>query len=221
MKSIKFLFLLVAIVSLSVVTYAQKTFSGTITYEISYEGEGIDDATKAQLPSEFIINVSGNKVRSEQSSAFYSFATIMDHGNGSMIILFDGMGMKYAAKQTKEEAEKDETQDSGLKINYIDETKTIAGYKCKKAEVTVGEGEEEETYEVFYTDEIAVPEKFNDNTFKGLKGVLMEYAINQGEMTMTMKVKEIKKGKPKAALFTIPDDYEVVSMEEFGSMLGG
>ncbi|MDR2010382.1 MAG: hypothetical protein LBQ22_07860 [Bacteroidales bacterium] len=219
MKTVKFLFLIIAVSLISFAANAQKPFAGTITYSITYEGEDLDAATRAQLPSELIVNISGSKVRNEQVSPFYNVASISNFDDGSTIILFDAMGMKYAVKQTKEEADK-LNEEAGVpdpQIKFVDETKTIAGYKCKKAEISIPE--DEDVYEVYYTTEIEVPKGINDNLgFKGIDGLLMEYTMNQGGIITIVSAKEIKKGKPKGHLFSIPDDYEVKTMEEFGSM---
>ncbi len=222
--TIKLLFVLVAL-SLSFSSQAQKakkvkTFAGIITYDITYDGDEIDETTKAQLPTQIVVSMSGNKVRNEQVSAFYSMASISDLEKGSAIILIDAMGMKIAVNQTKEDIEKNKAEAdlTDPTIKFVDESKVIAGYKCKKAEVTQGE----DIIEVYYTDEIAVPAGMNDNNgFKGINGMLMQYTVVQQGLTMTMTVKEVKKAKVKGGLFVIPDDYEVKTMEELGGMFGG
>lgn len=222
--AMKLLFVLVAI-SLSFSGYSQKakkvkTFAGIVTYDITYEGEDIDEATKAQLPTQIVVSMKGPKVRNEQVSAFYSMASISDLAAGSAIILIDAMGMKIAVNQTKEDIDKNKAE-AGLvepEIKFLDETKVIAGYKCKKAEVITGE----DVVEVYYTEEIAVPSGMNDNNgFKGINGMLMQYTINQQGMVMTMTVKSVVKGKVGSGLFVIPDDYEIKTMEELGGMFGG
>jgi len=222
--AMKLLFVLVAI-SLSLSGYSQKakkvkTFTGIVTYDITYEGEDIDEATKAQLPTQIVVSMKGPKVRNEQVSAFYSMASISDLAAGSAIILIDAMGMKIAVNQTKEDIDKNKAE-AGLvepEIKFLDETKVIAGYKCKKAEVITGE----DVVEIYYTEEIAVPAGMNDNNgFKGINGMLMQYTINQQGMVMTMTVKSVVKGKVGSGLFVIPDDYEIKTMEELGGMFGG
>jgi GLPGLI family protein len=147
-------------------------------------------------------------------------AQISDLEKGSAIVLIDAMGMKIAVEQSKEDIEKNkaEAEIEDPEINFVDETKEIAGYTCKKAEVKSGD----EIIEVFYTDEIAVPKGMNDNSgFKGIEGVLMEYSVVQEGLIMIMTVKEIKKGKVNKGMFVIPDDYEVKTAEELGGMFGG
>lgn len=221
MKTIIKLFFVLVVMSLSVSGYAQKvkTFNGVVKYGIAYEGEEVDAATKAQLPTEIVVSISGKKVRSEQATPMYKMATVSNLGDGSTIILFDYMGMKIAVNQTKEESEasKLESKYEDPIIKFVDETKVIAGYTCKKAEVTM----DEDIIEVYYTDEVAVPAGINDNSgFKGINGLLMQYSMNQNGMIMIMTVKEVKKSKPQMGLFLIPDDYDVKTMKEFGGMLG-
>ncbi len=220
--SMKLLFVVIAVV-ISVTGYSQKKskpFKGVITYGITYEGDEIDATTQAQLPTEIVVSVLGNKVRNEQISAFYSMASISDMEDGSTIVLIDAMGMKVAVNQSKEEIEAN-IEEAGLEdpeINFIEETKEIAGYTCKKAEVTSGE----DMIEVYYTNEINVPKGMNDNNgFKGIEGVLMEYSVVQEGMVMIMTVKEVKKGKVNKGMFLIPDDYEIKTAEELGGMFGG
>ncbi|PLX06745.1 MAG: hypothetical protein C0596_13635 [Marinilabiliales bacterium] len=210
-------------VAISVTGYSQKKakpFKGVITYGITYEGEEMDATTQAQLPTEVVVSILGQKVRNEQISAFYSMASISNLEDGSAIVLIDAMGMKIAVNQTKEDIDAN-IEEAGLEdpvINYLDETKEIAGYTCKKAEVTSGD----EVIEVYYTEEINVPEGMNDtNGFKGINGLLMEYSVVQEGMIMIMTVKEVKKGKVNKGMFVIPDDYEIKTMEELGGLFGG
>ncbi len=220
--TIKLLFVLVAL-SVSVSSFAQKkvkTFKGSVTYEIAYDGDEMDAATKAQLPTEIVVSMMGQKVRNEQISSMYTMASIADLEDGSTIVLIDAMGMKIAVNQTKEEIDAN-IEEAGMvdpEIRFLDETKVIAGYKCKKAEVISGE----EVIEVYYTEEVAVPAGMNDNNgFKGINGLLMEYTIDQQGMIMIMTAKEVKKGKVGKGLFVIPDDYEIKTAEELGGMFGG
>jgi GLPGLI family protein len=196
-------------------------FEGMIKYKIEYEGEGLDATTKAQMPGEMIMYYKGDLIRSEQVSPMYSMASISNIEDGSVIILMDFMGQKFAVNQSAEDIEElkaDEEEPEKPEIKYIDETKVIAGYTCKKAEVI----QDGETMEVYYTDEISVPQtETAQNSIEGLDGMLMEFTIINEGMTMTMSVQEVKKSKVKKHLFTIPSEYEIKTMEEFKTMFGG
>jgi len=152
-------------------------------------------------------------------TAMYSVITISDVANGSMIQMFEMMGMKFYVEQTADDIAKMKgDNDEKPEIKLIDESKTIAGYNCKKAEIT----KDGETMEVYYTDEIAVPfDKNSQYQIEGINGILMEYVVDQQGMTITFRAKEVKKAKQKPALFTVPSDFEKKTLDEFNSMFGG
>lgn len=228
MKTTLKTFAILAVILFSANTFALATFDGfegIIKYKIEIEGDDIDATTKAQMPNEMIMYYKGSLIRSEQVSPMYSMASISNTEDESVIILMDFMGQKFAVKQLKEDLEEieeeleiEEEETEKPEINYIDETKEIAGYTCKKAEIT----QDGETMEVYYTDEISIPlTKDSQNSIEGLEGTLMEFTIVNEGMTMTMTVKEVKKTKVKKTMFTIPSDYEIKSMDEFKGMFGG
>ena len=192
-------------------------FQGIVTYGVTYESDELSATERAQLPNEIVSYIGDNKFRQDQVSALYSISTISDFTDGSVIVLIDAMGQKIAVKQSKEEMDKNTAEMPTPEITYLDETKVILGYRAKKAEVVMGD----EIVEVFYTDEIDVPEDMNNTTgFKGIKGLLLEYTIVQQGLIMNMNVKEIKSSKVKPHMFKIPDDYDVKSPEELGGLFG-
>lgn len=225
MNTIKkcFLISLILVTALTGFTQKKKTFVGTITYSIDIDGE-IDAQMRAQMPTEMVMYVSENKIRNDQVSPFYSIAAIVDIKTSETTIMMDMMGQKIAYKQTKEDIDKakeglkEEDKESKPEIKYIDETKVIAGYKCKKAEVKTGD----EVSEVYYTNEIAIPEMPDggNTSIKGLDGFLMQYSMPNQNFTMILTVKEVKAGKVKPKMFIVTDEYEMKSAEEMRSLLG-
>lgn len=191
-------------------------FQGVVTYEITYETDELSASERAQLPSEVVVYIADNKVRNDQVSAFYSVSSISDFNTGKNIALIDMMGQKIAVVQEDEEIQ-DEIDEYQYEINFVDEVRVIAGYRSKKAEVIMGD----DIVDVFYTTELQVPERINEASgFKGIKGLLMEYSIIQGNMIIKMTVKEIKSQRVPAHKFRIPDGYEIKTPEELGGMFG-
>ncbi len=223
MKTIFKVLCLVMAVCISFSVNAQKkekTFAGSIRYAITYED--LDPQYKSQVPNEMVMYVKDGKVRMDQVSPMYTMGAVTLE-DGSTIVLIDVMGQKLATQQSKEEVEKAkaevEAETPEPKVNITDETKTIAGYKCTKVEVTDENGE---TVEVFVTEDIPMPEIYHSTSqVKGIKGVPLEYTISNQGMTMTMTAKEVKKGGVSNSMFVISDDYQKLSPEEFSKMLGG
>ena len=116
---------------------AQQIKEGYIVYDMKMEGLPPEQAAMMgdmELKSTF----KNGKSLTEMSSMMFSNQTMMDETG--MVMLMEQMGNKIAIKQTKEEMEKAEAKAKEKpvdpKFEYTTETKTIAGYECKKVNVT-------------------------------------------------------------------------------------
>jgi GLPGLI family protein len=218
MKRISFLIILFVFAAAKI-SYAQKGakgFEGQISYTIEYIGE-MDPATKAQAPTAIDMYFKGSQARMEQSTAMGKAIVISDYNTMEQIVLLDMLGNKWAIKSSKEDTQKALDETPKATVTITEETKTIAGVICKKAEVTVNE----KTEIFWFTTEYGI-EKANWNMpWSDIPGVLMEYIQNQGDISMKITAKEVKKSKLKDSLFTATSDYQVMSAEEFRSMFGG
>lgn len=218
MKKISFLIVLCIFAAVKI-SYAQKGakgFEGQISYTIEYLGE-MDPATKAQAPTAIDMYFKGTKARMEQSTAMGKAIVISDQTTMEQIVLLDMLGNKWAIKSSKEDTQKALDETPKAKVNITEETKTIAGVTCKKAEVTV----DEKTETFWFTTEYGIEKPNWNMPWNEIPGVLMEYVQNQGEISMKITAKEVKKSKLKDTLFTATSDYQVMSAEEFRSMFGG
>ncbi|NLA23829.1 MAG: DUF4412 domain-containing protein [Bacteroidales bacterium] len=222
MKSLLKITSIVLISLLALNTYAQKApkpFEGIIKYAIDIEGDEVDAATRAQLPSEIAVYYKGTKNRVDMVTPLYSIFTISDTEDGSLTQMFDMMGQQFYVVQTAEQmAELKGEETEKPQIEFIDETKRIAGYDCKKAEIHNGD----DIMEVYYCNDLNIPRDENSQyQVEGIDGILMEYSVEQQGMYMKFSVKEIVKKKQKASLFKVPAEFEKKTMEELGTMFGG
>ncbi len=202
---------------------AQKNFEGIITYSVSFENSGLPPEALAMLKgAESVVYIKGDKRRIDMNMAMQSTATLVDAKSKTVTMTMDVMGQKYLIKMTEADLKKEKAEAPETKIKYLDETKVIAGYKCKKAEVSMKMADgKEQTFIVFYTDEI--PTNDTKNTFEGLKGFPLEYGIAQGGITMTFTTKNIDKSPVPDAKFDLPKEgFKETTLEELQkSMMGG
>ncbi|MBN2667761.1 MAG: hypothetical protein JXR60_00915 [Bacteroidales bacterium] len=185
-------------------------FSGTIKYKVSYEGREITPTEQSQLPSEKIDYFLGSMMRMDIVTPMYSFLTIINNESLETTILFDMMGQKMYVKKSGEEvkAAKDSLKDEKPNIKLIDETKTIAGYACKKAEIE----KDGAITTVYYTEEI----KANSEEYKDLPGFplyISQKLPQDEELVMVYQATEVSVKKPKKGIFEIPAGYEEMSDE--------
>ena len=128
-KSLLNLLLLLATSTL----FAQSDFEGKIDYSISYIDLPVQmKGYEAMLPKDMSITMKGNKSRVEQSQMMGSNVIVSDMDNKNGFIEMDMGGQKLRMLITTEEFESEENK-ALSNIEYLDETKDILGYACKKA----------------------------------------------------------------------------------------
>ena len=197
---------------------AQKPFKGKITYSIKYEGRELTPNEKMQMPTEVEFLFGDGKVKQTTKTPMGDVVLIQDLEGKKIVMLLDLMGNKIAVTEpdtAKKELDKD------IKYEKIDESKTIAGHKCKKMKISKGDT----TIEVFYAEDLYVPKGTMLFGFdERLENVPMEYTMptQDEELTMTYKAKEVEPMKKvKKKEFRIPADYQQVTKEELKKMFGG
>ncbi|MFI5219900.1 MAG: DUF4412 domain-containing protein [Bacteroidia bacterium] len=220
MKKIKIILLLICFATInSAVLNAQKINEGKVVYEISYPDADIPDEQLAMMPTESSIQFKGTQSRLDMAMGMgMSMIMIFDGKEKTSTTLMDMMGSKTATKMTEQDM-KEEKEKKGIKdpqVKLTDETKTIAGYVCKKAVITTEDG----SFDVFYTNDIENKSQWEER-YKGLNGFLMEYQMKQGPMTMKMVAKSVGKEKVDEKIFEIPADYKMMTKEEMKKMYGG
>jgi GLPGLI family protein len=217
-KNVALAALLLSITGFSAIAQSKKPFEGTIVYSLNFDEAGLDPASASMLQGrEMIISIKGDKSRMEMDMGMMKTATISDNKAGSAVTLMDIMGQKMALKMSKEEIEKQRSEVKEPTIKYTEETKEIAGYKCKKAIALTEEGDE---LAIFYTDEIPNSNASN-NQFKGLNGFPLEYQANQNGLKMLVTAKSVKLGKVDDSKFKVSSEYKEVTQEQLQNMFGG
>ncbi len=182
--------------------------------------EGMPPEAAAYMAgSGMTIWVKGDHSRSEMTLGMMGKnTTISNQKTKEVVTLMDMMGQKYMIKSTAADASKEKAPD--VKITYLNETKTIAGYKCKKAQMTVTDKDgKSQPVDVWYTEELNnyVPE----DGFKGFKGMPMEYQIAKNGMKMNISVTSISKEAVADNMFTIPEGYKETTKEEMQKGMKG
>lgn len=98
------------------------------------------------------------------------------------------------------------------------ETKEIAGYKCKKAVVTVA-AKDPYTFDVYYTTDIALTDPNWCTPFKDIPGTLMEYQIEKFNVVMKFTAKEVKNLAQDVKEFSIPEGVEYTTPQRIDAEL--
>lgn len=189
---------------------AQKDFEGKLSFSINYLDLPEDmKMMESMLPKEMLFYVKGSKARMEQAAVMGSqTVVIMDTKTDVSIVLMDFLGQKMAIEPTAEELKESKSKSERIEIKLSDETKTIAGFECKK--VTMVDPETKTPVTVWFTDAI----QNGMSQLPGVPGMPLEYTVDQEGMRMRITATEISKEKVSDELFKVPAGYEKMTSEE-------
>lgn len=190
-----------------------QSFEGIITFKIDYP-----EMMLKTIPEQFKDSVKvsrkyirGNQIRTENYTGMGKQVLLEKVGSDTSYLMFNLMGDDIAVEiigSSKPESKKDSLTVTG-------KAKKMFGKKCKKA-TYIKNGKE---YEIIYTDQIDA--KYG-NSFTKLGGLALVYPIVLSEFeTLIYTCTDIKETEITDDFFRIPNNFRVVSMEEFGKMIGG
>ena len=218
-----YILIFAAMIILMPIAKAQKApFSGTVIFDVKAIGE-IPEQAKSMMPTEMTCRITPDKQSMSMNFGMMEQKTIYDAVKQDASMLMNIMGQKFVIKNTAaqiSETKKKEGETTGVKIT--NETKTIAGYVCKKAIVTMKSKDgSETTIDVYFTDDIDVSRYKFSNTFPEINGLPLEFTMKTGPMSFNMIARSIKKENIPTSEFVIAADYKQVTTEELRNMFGG
>jgi GLPGLI family protein len=201
----------------------KKNFEGVITYSISFEKSGLPpDAITMLDGAESIVYIKGDKRRVDMKTIMQSTTSVMDDKAKTVLMTMEVMGHKYLVRMNEADLNKEKETAPATSIIYLDEQKEIAGYACKKAEVTLKETDGSgKMFIVYYTD--AIPTNSIKNAFEGLKGFPMQYDIAKAGVNMSFTAKRVTKEIITDSTFELSKEgcKETTLFELQNEMMGG
>lgn len=217
------LLLAISILFIGLSAEAAKPFEGTITYKITYPGTELDPQMASMLPKVATVQIRDKMIKTTINMGMGMQATIYNSESNTSTSLIDMMGQKYAVNTTEEEM-KEEMDAFETTVDVTAETKEIAGYKCKKAVVTVKDikSGSEFTLSSWFTNELDIEDMNMINPmFKDIDGTMLQYEVEANGMTMMFTATDVDKGNVSKSEFEVPEDFKQVTKEELQSMFGG
>ncbi|MCX8018989.1 MAG: DUF4412 domain-containing protein [Chitinophagaceae bacterium] len=214
MKNIKFHMLFLFGLMFSVYMEAQRRLTeATITYNILINtSNGNPQAADVLDGATSVIYLKGNSSRSEMISSLGTQATLIDGKTGEVTVLKVYGDQKYMIKMTPEEWKSFNKKYEGITFTYLDEYKTIAGYKCQKA---IGKMSDSTTFTVFFTRELQPVNKDFQYIHKNLPGLAMEYEASLGKTQVIYTVSSINFNPVPLSKFDLPKSgYRIMTFEE-------
>ena len=220
--SVTWLFIAALTIVPAIRTVAQKTFEGVITYKITYPDNKFTDSQMAMFPKILTVTIKGEKSKTDIQTGMGNQTVIYDYNAKTRTTLMDMMGQKFAIRSSWEEIQKEMETEAKGQVQLTGETKTIAGYLCKKAIVTVDDKGTKYTFDVYYNGELGPKTaNFDNSLYKDIEGVLLEFGMHTPQFTMKFTATAVDKKSIPAKDFEIPQDYTLTTKDELKSKFGG
>jgi len=197
-------------------------FEGVITYNITFPNSTMSADQLAMFPKTMTLMVKGTNSRNESSSAMGKMVEITNYDKKFTVSLLDMMGKKFAIRKSLDEINQEMSKDPKPVVQVTSETKDLAGYKCKKAIVTIEKNGKKTSFEIWYTNELGGKEmNFGNPVYQDIDGLLMEFTLAEQNFTMKYSVDKVEKKAVDESSFEIPADYKLTTEAELRNMFGG
>lgn len=197
--------LLLAFFCFTVIGFAQQRVVAecTVTYQISLEESNQNkDVQNAIQQSTKTVYIKGNDSRVDLNSPSLIQSVIYDKTNGSAVILREFGNNKFMTSLNSKEWKEANKQFDGMSIKLTSETKTILGYECKKAVLSL---KDSTVFNVYYASTIIPSVREFEYQFKDVPGFVLEFDIReQGTSVVRYKATKINLSPVQASRYDIP-----------------
>jgi len=127
--------------------------------------------------------------------------------------------IKKAAIATPAEIEEELAKMPHLTFAPSTETKVINGFNCKKVVAT--DTKANKNYDIWVTNDISLPETTASKYYAKAGGFPIQYVTFQNGQSSEVTVKSVVEQKVPAGTFSIPKDFDKITMDDLKSMGGG
>ena len=188
-------------------TYNGKYSNGLIEYKITYIEDELKEISPALLPKKmklaFNPHYSTNTI--EGFMGFFKLYSHTNFRNKKCSTILEVLNKKYLFKGKKGESMCCFDENPGMEIEFTGDIKEIAGLKSKRAIVTLPE--QDETFDIYYTNEIVIDDPNSTNPYNQIDGVLLEFHLKLEYLKMKFTAEkfvpaqnnEIKKFKEQSS----------------------
>lgn len=195
-----FSLLLVASLSAGAQTKPKIVTECTVDFSVAL-GEGTNTGSAPQ-PT-LVLYIKGQQSRLDFISPSFKQVKFYDGKTKSAVILQDLGATKVRRDLDSTKWQKLNEKYDDIAIGYTDEKKTILGYECKKANITLKNGS---SYSLFYAVEIIPSTRDYEFQFRGIPGFVLEYeaAAEGSNQKVTYTATKINLSPVTPAKFEIP-----------------
>jgi hypothetical protein len=194
----------------------KKIKQGSVTYDIEYQLPDSLNNYKAYLPKAAIVYFKGDSTVSIQQAGAEATTVITYKPNAFMQVLLRSAAAKYVIDYNKTDQAEILPASKGYTYVSTNESKTIAGHKASKYELT-----DQATglnSEAWFTKEVAIVPNYLTTVFDTTYGVPLSFTTKQNGIPVTTTVKQIMFEPVPDGVFSVPAGYQKLTPKQFRDM---
>lgn len=152
----------------------------TVTYAISTEDNQADkDVIESLKASTKTVYIKGNDSRTDLVSPTFTQTLLYNKTSGNAVILREFGNNKFMTRLDQAKWVSENKKYEGMNVSLaVGETKTILGYECKKAMISLKDGS---TFTLYYASAIVPSVKEFEYQFKDIPGFVLEFESQEAD----------------------------------------
>lgn len=193
---------------------------GVIEYDVTYPDLDSNNIMLEMLPDKMVMTFKKDKYKSELKTAagIIEMAVLADASTHTMYNMVKIFSDRYVLRLNHSQAKEMTDVLPPFNTEFLQEWETIANARCQKVLLDFGTSKSE-SYLFYFTDEINLVDPNWCTPYDQIKGVLLDYRIENYNMDMRLKATKIIPGKVDDAEFVIDDSYQDLTPEEFDALV--
>jgi hypothetical protein len=185
---------------------------GTIEFDVSYPYLDSNDIGLNLLPQKMLMKFKDGKYRIESEGGMGLFLTgyISDSKKKQMDYFLKIISSKFVSRFNDKGLKKLHKEFPAYRMEELDSTIEIAGYTCRGVKIIYYSNVVSD-HNIWFTNEINLPESNWCNPFPDIKGVLLAYQVQRNGLVIDFKASRIINDSISDNNFKVPLDYRVIS----------
>jgi GLPGLI family protein len=198
----------------------QKISQGAIEYDIEYLDDERENPLIMLLPREMVTTFSDNSTHTLIEGVFGTFKMtyISNYQEKKNYTLLQIMDKKYVYQTNMDSLAFGYQYMGNINFKFTDKQKKIAGYKCNHAILNFPDSQKK-PIEIYYTEGLDLKSPNQNNPFREINGVLMEFTVKLMGVNMKFRTKKVTSKDVKLDLFNIPKGFKRVSLQEMEKII--
>jgi GLPGLI family protein len=196
-----------------------KISSGRIDYKITYLNTDLDKKTMSVLPMRMKLTFNEKQAANiiEGFMGVYKLNAFTNFHTRKCSTILKVFDKQYLFKGGRDEQMCCFDTMEDMEIEETNETKIIAGFTCRKSIIHLPGTNQ--TFDIYYTDEISLKHPNSTNPYKDVKGVLMEFELNLLDLKMRFVAEKFQALKEDDLNHKLPANSKLVSREQMTQIL--